>query len=1845
MSTQHTTPVGTVVQLTGTAWARAEDGSMRPLQQGDVLYEGEAVITAHEGRVELELTDGTIYPIQGPLLAELLPQDAVASEDDAGAEKVTEGAESADDIEEEIIYDGVGQPEDLPLVTPAPVIARTDGLSPEPSGYLRVLKSDNIAQLEPVEGGNKFDLSPVNSVSIVGSYNETMGTRVGGYNEFFDGRATYNPRLAVGVTSLETDGPDGGRQILEFPDGERSVIDTQPEIGVPAPGAVEENDLDPNGSKQDDDPIASGSLDIIPGDEPLDTQIVSPFPAGLTSGGVPLSYSLSADGHTLTATADGAPVFTVVINDPSSPDGAQTYTFTLQGPLDHPDADGENTMELTFNFTVVDDDGDAASSTFVVTVVDDLPYVEGEIPVAAVQEDALDNYDTATGFGSSGNPDDAGDTTVATGSVAPLFKSGADVPLSFSLTDNTSSLPSLESKGQPVSYQVVGNTLYAYENIGGGAGYDDGTDRPVFTLELATNGDYTFTLLDQLDHPDGSGDDGVIEIDFTSLLVATDFDNDPVIADGGFLVNVENDVPVAVEARPIIAKVDEDTLSNYDSDTGFGSDGNPDQDNDGTVSSGSIAQLFLAGADEPLRYVLNSDTSSLPDLTSKGDAISYAVDGERLYAYVDIDSVLGYDAEVDRPVFTVYIKETTGEGTFTLHDQLDHDPNHPNVSGSGDDEVLTIDLTGIIKVYDADNDEVQLNAGQFQVQIEDDVPVVAAEASETKKVYEDALTTAGDADLSEGNDDTGAVKSVTGSIKSLFTVGADEDGDGESGLSYSLRSLTTEEDIDDDPDQGEIEVDAAVLTTGDAVVTSQGSTVRTTMVGDVLTGYADDDNDGSYDAANDRIVFELEITDEESGTYTFELNDQVDHPDASGDAGILSLNLSGYLVATDYDGDEATTTSGFTIEVENDVPVVTPEASETKKVYEDALTTAGDADLSEGNDDTGAVKSVTGSIKSLFTVGADEDGDDESGLSYSLRSLTTEEDIDDDDQTPDVEVDAAVLTTGNAVVTSQGSTVRTTMVGDVLTGYADDDNDGSYNATNDRIVFELEITDEESGTYTFELNDQVDHPDASGDAGILSLNLSGYLVATDYDGDEATTTSGFTIEVENDVPVLKSQIPMVVDEDALTGGIEGGNADVDYGQGNDNTTETRTLSFNAGADEPLSLSFADLDGYGVKAVDEGNNSVDMTSGGVNVVYSWDATGGVSSKGILTGWADFNSDGVFDSGEEVFTLEVLQSDPSSIGYKFTLLAPVDHPDDSKEDDLVVTIPYTLMDSDGDEISSTDPGYGAEYDIKVLIDDDMPSAIPVTESATATPIDTNIVLILDTSGSMSNDSGVDKPNANDEYSRMELAVEAAKDLIGQYDALGEVRVTIVDFDYYASMRSDGWVTVTDAYSVLDDMVDDADGATNYDAALTVAKEAFADNTTGLTPLSNAQNVSYFISDGEPTYPTRPGDAKNGEDGIQPEEETDWEGWLTTNNIISYALGIGTGLSAGDQAELDPIAYDGTKAQEMDGVLVPDLNDLDDVLSDTIPQDPLTGSLSLNLGADEGGYVQSIEVNETTYTYNPAEGGSITASGGDDNSFFDTEDNILTVTTDDGAIIKIDMDDGDYEYKTPAIFSSEYDETIGFTLVDGDGDTNSSSLLITNYPLPDPINESWTGDDDDNTQSYGSLPAGENAYLDGQGGDDSLTGSSGTDILKGGDGDDTLDGGAGDDVVIGGHGADTLVYDQDDTVIDGGNGGGNDALVFNTGESIDFDSVTDNPVKNMEEIDLRENGEHTLSNLAPQDVLDMTDGDNELYVLGDSGDNVSLIGGWDASVTEGEYVTYSATIGAESVTLHIDDQISIV
>ncbi|MWO57239.1 hypothetical protein GQM82_23180, partial [Escherichia coli] len=123
---------------------------------------------------------------------------------------------------------------------------------------------------------------------------------------------------------------------------------------------------------------------------------------GLKSGGEALSYSVSVDGITLTATAGGKTIFTLTVGSDGS------YEFLLQGPLDHPLQNGDDSetlgssnLVLDFSGVLIATDGDGdpiaggfKAGTFVIDVEDDVPVlkpVDPQRPVlgGTVHEDLL----------------------------------------------------------------------------------------------------------------------------------------------------------------------------------------------------------------------------------------------------------------------------------------------------------------------------------------------------------------------------------------------------------------------------------------------------------------------------------------------------------------------------------------------------------------------------------------------------------------------------------------------------------------------------------------------------------------------------------------------------------------------------------------------------------------------------------------------------------------------------------------------------------------------------------------------------------------------------------------------------------------------------------------------------------------------------------------------------------------------------------------------------------------------------------------------------------------------------------------------------------------------------------------------------------------------------------------------------------------------------------------------------------------------------------------------------------------------------------------------------------------
>ena len=553
------------------------------------------------------------------------------------------------------------------------------------------------------------------------------------------------------------------------------------------------------------------------------------------------------------------------------------------------------------------------------------------------------------------------------------------------------------------------------------------------------------------------------------------------------------------------------------------------------------------------------------------------------------------------------------------------------------------------------------------------------------------------------------------------------------------------------------------------------------------------------------------------------------------------------------------------------------------------------------------------------------------------------------------------------------------------------------------------------------------NPGSVGEAG--ATDVFTYTVR-DADGDESTTT--VTIDVHNSCLVAETDHDVTVYEKAL-----------DLKQdGQDLAPGTATGSEPGSTGETASGTLV--------------GSVSGATGAVTFTLLGDATG---AHGQLL----LNPDG---------------------SYTYTLTSPATTSPHANDGPNVLNESFTYQATDALGNSTTG-------NLMVSIVDDVPKAVASERSVTAMEVDTNLLIVLDVSGSMKDDSGV--PG----LSRMDLAKQAINALLDQYDDMGDVKVQLVTFSGSATDQSTVWVDVATAKTLISALI--AHGDTNYDAAVAMAQTAFA--TSG--QLTDAQNVGYFFSDGKPTL---------GEIGTA--DEAAWKAFLDANGIKNYAIGLGSGVS---NVHLDPLAYDGSTHTNTNAVVVTDLNQLNSVLSGTVQGIPVTGNLlgeGGSFGAD-GGFIKSLVVDGTTYSYNPdANGGqgALNASGGANHGTFNTATNTVSIATDHDGTLVVNLDTGAFSYTSQTSTSTLITEHIGYTVSDNDGDLAGSNLVINVVPNSAPVaiadnvitnvlsgnivvpGELLLGNDSDaNGDPLTATPTGFNTGWAAKGGD--FTGTTGT------------------------------------------------------------------------------------------------------------------------------------------------------
>ncbi|MDH1262527.1 retention module-containing protein [Pseudomonas sp. GD03944] len=1226
------TSIGVVSQVVGEVFAVAGDGTRRPLVEGDRVFAGEQLVTGAAGAVAVNLGNGQQLTLGRDSSVNLTVQMLAQNPDNTvGAQDAAPVAPSANDLTDV---------EQLQAAIEA-------GADPTMAGEATAAGPGAGGGAGGVGGGHSFVLLD----AVGGAIDPVIGFPTAGFN-----------------TPVEFPDPDP-----VFTDDPQPFVDGIPTGGT-ASNAVDEDGL-PDGiaggvnDAAGEDVEVSGSLGYSFGPDGIGSFAWSTAgldDLGVTSGGMPLTYTVSDDGLTLTAFAGDSVVFTLQVTNIATGE----YTFTLEAPIDHaaPSEGGsdENDLDFPFGYTITDGNGTPASGSLTLTVNDDSPaQQEGERPVVRelVHEDAL-----ADGNGEDTDPAQTTTVSAPAGTLSALVNFGADGPGGISLSGSEAALQSLYDLGLTsgevdLEYSVVVDPETGVSTLTAMAG-----DAPIFTLEVSPDGSYTFTLEGKIDHPEDDGvdsetlGDSSIALDFSALLVATDYDGDTLeggFGEGSFVIDIEDDVPVQTGSagdRPVVhGLVHEDAL-----DDGNGEDTDPAQTLVAEGGPGSLDALVSFGADGRGGFALSTDTGTLEALLleSGGVPLVYSVVVDEVTGISTLTATAG---EGGAPVFTLEVN-TDGSYTFTLEGKIDH-PEGDGVDGETlGDSSLALDFSGLLIATDGDGDPLAdgFDEGTFVIDIEDDVPVQTGGAGDrpvvTGLVHEDALGDGNGEDTDPAQ--TLVVEGGPGTLDALVSFGAD----GRGGFALSADTGTLE---------------ALLLESG-------GVPLVYTVVVDEVSGISTLTATAGEGGAP---VFTLEVNTD--GSYTFTLEGKIDHPEDDGvdsetlGDSSLALDFSGMLIATDGDGDpilDGFDEGTFVIDIEDDVPVQSGTPGDrpvvTGLVHEDALGT--------GNGESGNVPTQTlvatggiGALDALVSFGADGRGSFE--LSEDTSSL----------EGLNLESGGVPLVYSVVVDPDTGISTLTATAGV----------DGPE-------IFILEVNAD--GSYTFTLEGKIDHPEGNGvdsetlGDSSLALDFSGLLIAKDGDGDplaDAFEPGSFVIDIEDDVPVQAGEegdrpvVRGLVHEDALG-----------MGNGESGNVPTQTLIATGGAGALDALVSFGADGKGGFALSADTGTLEaqqLQSNQVDLEYDVvvDDITGVSTLTATAGGAD------------IFTL-VVNPDGS---YTFTLKGPIDHPLDNSDDSetlgaLGIDFSGLLIATDGDGDPLADPLEAGSFVID--IEDDVPVACDET-----------------------------------------------------------------------------------------------------------------------------------------------------------------------------------------------------------------------------------------------------------------------------------------------------------------------------------------------------------------------------------------------------------------------------------------------------------------------------------------------------------------------------------------------------
>nr|WP_315406892.1 retention module-containing protein [uncultured Pseudomonas sp.] len=1621
--------IGVVSKVVGQVFAVAADGGRRALVEGDRLYAGEQLETGAAGAVAVHLENGAELTLGRDSSLQLSPDLLANHASHVNApETVTPSQAQLTDVEK--LQQAIAAGADPSQEGEAPAAGPGNGGSPSAlgGGHSFVQLTEVGGHLDPVIG---FPTAGFNSIPEIPE--PWIGAR--GDDQ---GPGGFVPPVIPPVEP-PIDHPvtlDG----LEVNGGELTVYEKNLADGSsPDNGALTQSGSFTVHAPDGLHTLTVGGINVVIGG------VVSGFPQSITTG----------LGNTLTITG----------YNPAT--GVVSYSYTLLDNEAHPAGQGINNIGESFSVVAIDSDGSKATGSLDVNIVDDVPQARpdsasvvegGTVTGNVLHNDSLGadrppvehtvvgvraGSDTSTSaIGSLGvniagtygtlvlnangeavykaDPNavpPAGATDVFTYTIRDADGDESTTTITINVTDSKlvacpdsvtvyeKALDLVQDPQDLAPGTVVGSnpgsagetaTGTLAGSVGGGSGALTftlvGSSTGAYgQIQINADGSYKYTLTSAPQV--GGGNDGAnVVTSETFTYKATDALGNSVTST--IVIKIVDDVPRAESDSTTVVEGGTVTGNVLDNDT-LGADG---------AAQGGAVVGVRAGADTSTSAIGSLGVS----IAGTYGTLILNANGEAIYK-ADPNSVAPTGA---KDVFTYTIRDADGDESTTT------------ITINVTDSKLVACPDDDIKVYERGLDLVQDAWDLAPGTVEGSAPTRATETSvgnlqgrvgggsgaltyslegsaignfgqiqiNADGSYKYTLTSA--PHIGNGNDGANVVSTETFTYKATDALG------------NSVTSTIVIHIVDDMP----------IAESDSATVMEGGTVTGNVLLNDIL---------GADGAAQGGAVVGVRAGSDTSTSAIGSLGVSI-----AGTYGTLILNANGEAIykadpnsvaptgakdvftytIRDADGDESTTT--ITINVTDSKLVAC--ADTEVKVYEKALDLTQDPqDLAPGtvvgSNPTSPGETGTGTLVGSVTGGS-------GALTYTLVGSTTG-------------------AYGQIQLNADGS-YKYTLTSAPHIGNGDD---GANIVTSETFTYKAtdQLGNSVTSTIVIKIVDDVPRAESDSTTVVEGGTVTGNVLDNDTLGADGPAQGGAVVGVRFGADTSTSAIGSLGVGIAGTYGtlILHANGEAEYKANPNAVTQdgaqdtftytirdadgdesTTTITINVTDSKIVACPNNEVTVY-EKALDLSQDPNDLAPG--TVTGSDPGSTGETATGSLVGSVSGASGAItytlVGSSTGAYGQIQLNADGS---FKYTLTSAPKTAGGLNDGPNVVTsetFVYKATDAAGNSTTSN---------IVINIVDDVPTTADAVRSTTPGQVDTNVMLIIDVSGSMADNSGVRG------LSRLELAKEAIGALLDKYDDMGDVKVQVVTFSTGASDRTDVWVTVAEAKALIKDLT--PGGSTYYDSAVNVAQTAY--QTPG--KLEGAQSVSYFFSDGAPTSGHALTETRTG----------NWENFLGDNGIKSYAIGLGSGVNTGN---LNPAAYDGSTHTNTNSVVVTDLAQLDNVLSGTVQGAPITGSLMSggDFGAD-GGFIKSLLIDGTTYTFDPkgnANQPSYAASGGADRGTFDANSHSITVKTALGGTLVVDMDNGQFTYTPPKDSGSNQVETIRFVASDNDGDLSGANLVI--------------------------------------------------------------------------------------------------------------------------------------------------------------------------------------------------------